>query len=105
MGERQTFRATITHVKCFPGDFGDRFLYRMVDGQGNILVWWASASQGWEVGLGYAINGTVKKHDDYKGTKQTVLSRCKEVPFAEEAKTKAPRWRAPVSTQPIEISM
>ena len=45
---------------------------------GACLVWKASNTElaRGDVGKKYDIKGTVKKHDEYKGAKQTLLSRC-----------------------------
>jgi hypothetical protein len=42
------------------------------------LVWKASSTEIGrdDVGKVYALAGMVKKHDDYKGEKQTIMSRC-----------------------------
>lgn len=87
VGNRETFKIVVTGVHVFPGDYGDRYLYRMEDDAGNTLVWWASSNHGLEVGLGYAIKATVKEHALYKGAKQTVLSRCSEVPYSSPKKS------------------
>jgi len=62
------------------------FFYTMVDEQGNIFTWKASSPIGividdkWNhLGKGdtVVLDGTVKEHKEYKGDKQTVLTRCK----------------------------
>lgn len=54
-------------------------LIRMMDDKGNILTWFGTgqASNNMEVGKDYTISATVKKHQEYKGSKQTLLSRVK----------------------------
>lgn len=64
------------------------YIYTMEDANGNTLVWKTislldvPAKNGEEIdfirtGDMMRIKGTVKEHSEYKGTKQTVLARCK----------------------------
>ena len=45
----------------------------------NTLVWKTSACKDLEIGKTYNVMGTVKEHKEYKGDKQTILTRCKLV--------------------------
>jgi hypothetical protein len=70
------------------GMYGDSILFLMHDQTGNRITW-KSSSRGLDVGATYKITGTVDKkrgHDEYKGTKQTRLTRCvaEKVTFAPE---------------------
>jgi hypothetical protein len=53
------------------------FIYKFTDENGNTLVWKTSSWQEIEEGNTYEIKGKVKEHSEYKGDKQTVLTRCK----------------------------
>jgi hypothetical protein len=53
------------------------YLHKFVDADGNILVWKTGSGLGIEAGSKIKLVGTVKDHSEYKGTKQTVLTRCK----------------------------
>jgi hypothetical protein len=77
VGERQEFgTVTLTRVVDSESEqWGVSHGHFFTDVEGNILVWWTSSKR-LDVGTTYTLRGTVKKHDDYKGTKQTVLSRC-----------------------------
>ena len=44
---------------------------------GNTVVWKTSSWQDLEEGKTYKVKGTVKEHSEYRGDKQTVLTRCK----------------------------
>jgi len=57
-------------------DQGVSYLYKLIDLSGNHLTWFASGSD-MEVGNTYKLLGTIKKHDEYNGVKQTILTRCK----------------------------
>lgn len=68
---------TLVGVKTIPGGrFGDKLLYRFVDEQGNLMVWFCSGrGPDMVVGNTYKIRGTVKEHEEYRGVKQTILER------------------------------
>lgn len=55
-------------------------MYLMVDSNQNVFMTVYSGTA-WEMKVGdtYQVKGTVKDHVEYKGTKQTVLTRCKLV--------------------------
>jgi len=72
---------TLTVAKITPlgeGDFGMRYLVRFIDANENVLVWFTTSGTG-EEGKTYTVAATVKEHSEYKGTKQTIVSRCKLV--------------------------
>lgn len=75
-GERTIFKVKVDAVRSYAGSYGETGIHRMQDTDGNLLVWFASSSAEWlDVGAEVQIKATVKKHDEYKGTKQTILSR------------------------------
>lgn len=49
----------------------------MEDDNGNVFLWRTTAVCLEEGEKFYKVRGTVKAHDEYQGTKQTVLTRCK----------------------------
>lgn len=55
--------------------YGHTFLYKFTDESGNVYVWFASGA--FDERNGMKVRGTVKKHDERDGVKQTVLTRCK----------------------------
>jgi hypothetical protein len=77
IGKRETFTLTLTKVFSFDSMYGTSFVYIFIDASGNIAVWKASSSQDVTTGKTYSVKGTVKEHSEYKGVKQTNLSRCK----------------------------
>jgi len=62
--------------KNFETRFGLSTVYRFEDAEGNILVWFSSVEIHKEAGDQFKIKGRVKSHDEYKGIKQTILTRC-----------------------------
>lgn len=77
IGKREVFSGlTLISVKYFDGMYGTTAMHRFVDGNGNIIVWWASgASTPFEEGKTYTVKATVKSHGDYKEVKQTIVTR------------------------------
>lgn len=53
------------------------FIHTFVDENGNKLVWMTGKGIEFDEGQQVRITGTVKEHSEYKGEKQTSLSRCK----------------------------
>lgn len=92
-----------TKVKCtsvqpIQTDYGVTKLTRMEDDKGNSLVWFNSGHNfGLDKDEEATIEGTVKKHDDYKGRKQTVLIRVKP---ASEPKQQKPK-KSPIPQKPL----
>lgn len=71
---------TISAIRYIDGDYGTTVLYTITTPEGNLVKWFASREAlGEKEGVEVAIEGTVKAHDEYKGTKSTVLTRCKAV--------------------------
>lgn len=66
---------TLTAVRSFDGFYGTSFIYTFIHGE-NVLVWMTSSCKDIEVGDEIFLTGTVKEHSEYKGIKQTKLSRC-----------------------------
>jgi hypothetical protein len=88
VGKREVFTVTVKGVKTFDSDFGVRTMVRFEDAAGNTLVWWTGEvapvytpegvgtdQSEYEEGQTYTVKATVKKHENYKGFNQTVVSR------------------------------
>ncbi len=78
VGERLTVTLTVERTHSFQSNFGTTTIHNFKDAAGNIFVWFASKEK-LNTGATYTVTGTVKKFSDYRGTKQTELSRCKAV--------------------------
>lgn len=77
--ERLKFNITVVTIRHIEGVYGVVNVHNMRDDQGRTLVWFANTNSGMEEGKSYTIKGTVKKHDEFKGWKQTVLNRVKVI--------------------------
>ena len=84
LGEvKEILELTVTYEKKFSvySQYGTVFVYKFSDDNGNVLIWKTSTglyySYGAKEGDKIQIKGRVKEHNNYKGEKQTVLTRCK----------------------------
>lgn len=74
--ERSNWELKVDKTIPLAGAYGTTFLHLMSDQAGNAFKWMAS-SECLDEGKAYIITGTVKDHKEYKGVKQTSLTRCK----------------------------
>jgi len=81
IGDR--IQISVQSVKCltsWENTFGyyptTTYLYKIVDQEGNVFTWKTSTFLD-EDNLPQMITGTVKEHSEFRGVKQTALTRCK----------------------------
>lgn len=77
IGSRITFNVTFVKKYGYQSKFGYTNIYTFNDEDNNILTWFSTVEIKKEIGDEFTLVGTVKDHTEYKGIKQTVLSRCK----------------------------
>lgn len=75
IGERTKFNLTIKKVIPVENRYGISSMHIMKDENDNTFIW-TTASKTLEVGKEYNMKGTIKDHREYRGIKQTILSRC-----------------------------
>lgn len=75
--DKLDIEATLKFWVNFESQFGVQTLYNFVDNDNNIIVWKTSNWLDLEKDTKVNLKGTVKDHKEYKGEKQTVLTRCK----------------------------
>lgn len=76
VGDRLKLVLTVTYVFEYSGNFGPSFKHIFLSSSGHTFTWTTGTTQ-LERGAKYVVTGTVKEHTEYKGTLQTVLTRCK----------------------------
>lgn len=76
IGDRSDFTLTVKKAISLYGAYGASTMHIMEDKDGNVFVWTTSAKD-LEQGVTYVLKGTIKDHKEYRGVKQTVLTRCK----------------------------
>ena len=76
VGERSVWQATLIGCHSFDGQYGTTWIYKFATADGNAATWFSSRNAEIEIGTAYWLTGTVKKHDSYRGTAETHLTRC-----------------------------
>lgn len=85
--KRLDLELTLVNETCFPTSYGTMNVYTFNDGNGNCIVWktgndlckYLEDMNDWgyaEVGDKVTMRATIKEHGEYKGTKQTVVTRA-----------------------------
>ena len=78
VGEKVEKVVTLKRVNWFEGFHGQYTgIHVFEDENKNVLVWKTASAPDMEIGSIVTIRGTVKELNEYKGTKQTILTRCK----------------------------
>jgi hypothetical protein len=75
VGDKIEFKATPVCISSYLGDYGWSYIYKM-DVNNNIIVWKTNKALD-EVEC--TIKATIKEHSDFRGQKQTVITRGKVV--------------------------
>ena len=76
VGKRMTFSIRESKlITSWESAWGTTFLYKFLDDQGNVLVWFASRPMA-DLNV-TELKATVKDHKERYGVKQTILTRCK----------------------------
>lgn len=76
-GERvRNLKATVIGYFRRETDFGVTHIYRFQTEEGDVIVWFASRYQSINEGDKVCLTGTVQKHEEFRGVKNTVMNRC-----------------------------
>ena len=67
--------ATYLGSSGFSNNYGYTYIHNF-DVNGDILIWFTTKELPLEKGAKIFLSGTVKKHEEYKGAKTTILTRC-----------------------------
>lgn len=68
--------SNFTCITTLYSQYGETYVYKWNDENNNIFVWYASNPVE-EPEKVVRVKGTVKDHSEYRGAKQTILTRCK----------------------------
>lgn len=75
IGDRIEIKAvTATTISSFETAYGITYINKFVDENGNVYMWFGNKAV--DEGI-TSVKGTIKEHKEYKGVKQTILTRCK----------------------------
>lgn len=75
------FTGVIEAIRYIDSQWGSTVLYTFRAADGTIAKWFASSEALGDttvIGTTVTIKGTIKDHEEFKGTKSTVLTRCKQ---------------------------
>lgn len=76
IGEKVSIEVTVERVAGYETQWGWTSVFTMVDADGNFFVWKTSSGD-MDEGSHVQVSGKIKEHSEYRGIKQTVLTRCK----------------------------
>lgn len=76
VGDKVELDVTYIRTGNYSTKFGTTYVHTFEDGDGNEFVWKTSSFGDFPAGKNH-IKATIKDHDEYKGVKQTILTRCK----------------------------
>ena len=78
VGDKLTgIEVTVTLVKEVGTQYGISYLTKFETKEGNFLTWFASKDNGLNAGDSVVLEGKVKSHNEFKGTNETMVTRCK----------------------------
>lgn len=96
IGQRTKLTATLVYTTSLESQFGVTQLYKFKDENGNVLVWFSSnvywntiTGRDIELGDTVILDAGIKAHEEYKGIKQTTITRAKAYVSPEEKKAAA----------------
>jgi hypothetical protein len=78
VGQRLDLELEVQRVTTKDTDYGVLHIISMRDQAGNLIVWMTGSTTA-TPGDRLSVRGMVKKHNEYNGEQQTVLSRCRAV--------------------------
>lgn len=76
VGQRLEFNVIVERNIPLNGNYGETHMHFLRFGE-DLLIW-TTIAKNWTVGSSHHIKGTIKKHQEYRGEKQTILTRCTE---------------------------
>ncbi len=76
VGQRGEWTLTVTNTTVIDGYYGSTTLVCLVDAAGNRFKWFSSKFLGWGPGDVVMLRGTIKEHGEYRGARDTQLTRC-----------------------------
>lgn len=79
VGDRKDFALTFVREARFETEWGITSVCTFTDDNGNVFVWKTQGIVDFKPDTAYTLKGTIKEHKEYRGVKQTVITRCKVV--------------------------
>ena len=76
-GQKVEVEATYKGAPTFETMWGTMYIHKFQDDDGNVIIWKTGKYLDLDDGDRVVVSGKIKEHDEYKGIRQTVLTRCK----------------------------
>lgn len=77
VGDKVDMKLTLVFNTSFETAYGRTYLYKFEDEDKNSVVWMSSVYYEVSDNKEWNLRGTIKNHNEYKGEKQTLVTRCK----------------------------
>lgn len=77
IGDKLELDVTYEASRWTTNDAGGFYIHQFVDAQGNVLKWMTGKEIEADKGTMVKLRGTVKNHNEFKGAKETIVTRCK----------------------------
>ena len=74
VGEKIVTDVTFVSVHVFDTQFGTMFINKFLDANGDMIIWKTGKCDEFATNKKYLVSAKVKEHNDYKGTKQTIIT-------------------------------
>lgn len=98
VGDKLSLNVILLKSISYESMYGTGYFHLFADENGNVFKWstnkglWVGDYGSIENGTKLSLTGTVKSHDEYKGTKQTIITRCKWSVIKEEEEHEEGTW-------------
>lgn len=76
VGDRIDLEVECMGIGSFTGTYGETVIYRLRS-DNNKVTWFSSGESDIEIGGTYKVKATIKRHDEYRGEKVTMVNRVK----------------------------
>lgn len=85
VGDKIEATLFVVSVKTVDGFYGPSTIYRLIDAEGRTFIWFTGSGEGKLAEQAWVrVKATIKKHDEFRGLRQTVITRCKRLVTEEE---------------------
>ena len=77
IGEKIERKCSFIKEGHYDTQFGTTYVYTFSDDEGHQFVWKTTTILNLVTGTAVVLKGTIKEHNEYKGNKQTMVTRCR----------------------------
>lgn len=79
IGDKLELNLTLIHTGGYETMYGYTYVYTFVDSEGHQFIWKTGCYLDESEGSTLTVRGTIKAHSEYRGARQTELTRCRVV--------------------------